>query len=105
MASDAFLDTQRIRIANFAERWRLPAIHASREYAVAGGLMSYGPFLAESYRLAGVYTARILQGAKPSELPVQQVDIFELVINMATARGLGLEAPAVLLKRASELIE
>jgi putative ABC transport system substrate-binding protein len=90
---------------SFAERQRLPAIYQFREYAVAGGLLSYGISLTEAYRQFGVYTVKILNGAKPVELPVQAVTQFELVINLKTAKAVGINISDNLLSLADEVIE
>jgi len=92
-------------IATLAARHRLPAVYGSRQYVAAGGLMSYGPDLIDQFRRAAGYVDRILKGEKPAELPVQTPTKYELVINMRTAKALGLDVPATVLARADEVIE
>jgi putative ABC transport system substrate-binding protein len=102
---DAFIYQQRDRIISFAARDRVPAIFASRYYCVRGGLIAYGADPVDNWQRAAAYVDRILRGAKPSELPVQIPVKFELVINLKTAKALGLEVPESLLVRADEVIE
>ena len=102
---DPFFDTNRNKIITFAAQQKLPAMYHFREYVVDGGLMSYGTSLGEAYREVGVYAAKILNGAKPSDLPVLQSTKFELVINLKTAKAMGLTIPASFLSLADELID
>jgi putative tryptophan/tyrosine transport system substrate-binding protein len=105
VTADPYFDVRRDRIVAFAARQRLPAIYQFREFAVAGGILSYGLSFVDVYRQVGVYTAKILNGAKPAELPVQQVTKFELIINMKTAKTLGISISDNLLSLADEVIE
>jgi ABC-type uncharacterized transport system substrate-binding protein len=104
VSGDALFTNRRNQIVALAARHAVPAVYNYREVATAGGLMSYGPDLADSYRQVGVYTGKILKGAKPADLPVQQVVKIELVINLNTAKTLGLTFPLTLLGRTDEVL-
>jgi putative ABC transport system substrate-binding protein len=112
MRADAFLIspealfvTRRVQLLTLAARHGLPAIYHRRDFTDAGGLMSYGSSLADQFRQTGLYAGRILKGEKPSDMPVQLPTKFEFVINLQTAKTLGIQIPAALLARADEVIE
>jgi putative ABC transport system substrate-binding protein len=105
VCSDALVNTDRIRINTLALAERLPTMHGVREFVEAGGLMSYGPSYPDLFRRAADFVDKILRGAKPADLPVEQPTKFELVINLKTAKALGIEVPPTLLARADEVIE
>ena len=105
IGSDTFFTSRSERLPSLALRYALPAVYEWREFAVAGGLISYGTDSRDAYRLAGIYTARVLKGEKPSDLPMQQATKVELYINLKTAKTLGITIPLLLSGRADELIE
>jgi putative ABC transport system substrate-binding protein len=103
--ADIFFTSQAVQIATLTAHYRIPAAYTNRAFPELGGLMSYGPDLSETCRQVGVYTGRILKGERPADLPVQQVTKIELVINLKTAKTLGLDVPLGLSAAANELIE
>jgi putative ABC transport system substrate-binding protein len=105
VAPDAFFNSRRVQIATLAAIDRIPAAHANRDFVAAGGLMSYGTNIADMFRQVGVYTGKILSGTKPSDLPVLQPTKFEFVINLTTAKALGITIPETLLATADEFIQ
>jgi putative ABC transport system substrate-binding protein len=105
IGADILFNSRMAQLAALALNHRIPAIYGFREFAAAGGLMSYGVLLTDAYHTAGVYTGQILKGAKPAELPVQQVTKVEFVVNLKTAKTLGLTFPLALVGRADEVIE
>jgi len=102
---DPFFNDRRIQLANVASYHRVPATYSNRDLAEAGGLISYGTNITDSFRTVGIYTGRVLKGEKPAELPIQQSSKVELIINLKTAKALGLIILAPIIERADEVIE